>query len=223
MIVLVCLAAIAATPAPELRLAEAEAALADANYETVAPLLAPLLADSTVAPELRSRAEILRGISLHNLLDETGAKEAFRAALLLDRAAELPDSTSPRTRELFREVARALPAPAVISEPPPVEQAPVLVETAPPAELSSGPPVWSGVAVLAAAVAAGSVGGALMISGSSGREEAQSIDDAAAAQARFDSADRSYRAGSGLLIGGAVFAAGGALLLTWALSAEAAP
>jgi hypothetical protein len=217
-------AAAAADPAA---LTEATQLIERADYDRVPVTLSPLLADRQQPPELRARGYVLLAIALHNLLDDAGAKNAFTRALELDRSVALPASASPRTTELFRETQRNLPPPDPPRPPPeqkplvePREQTEQRTRTETPRDHAWQPPLWLPITTLAASIALGVTGTALMVSGKNGRANAIELDDAALAQSAFDDAQSKFRAGSGLAIGSGVGLAVTAILFTWPFGDE---
>lgn len=110
---LVTLATAVATPLDESPAWSAALRLLDDfAYEEALHTLAPLADDEARAADERAIVLVRMAMIEADLRREPQARERLRQALRLDREVRLPDSASPRMRELLDEVHAELPPPA---------------------------------------------------------------------------------------------------------------
>jgi hypothetical protein len=122
---------LAATP-----LQEAQSHYADLDYEGCVTALAPALARLHGAQ--RATAEMYFGLCQFALGKEAEARRHLEAALRIDPALRSPAAASPKERELFEEIARAVAASPRPGKRPPAGREPEAhaekpAETPPPA------------------------------------------------------------------------------------------
>lgn len=91
--------------------------LVDALYQDLqfdGALTALQLADrcQPISKSDQAQLELRRGLLAMESFDEAGARRTFQSALVLDRAARLPELAPPKTVHLLEELRGALPAPA---------------------------------------------------------------------------------------------------------------
>jgi hypothetical protein len=122
---------------PEQRLHDGTRALDELRLEEAAAALESVVADPEATEDVRAQAFLALGLTRASLLDETGARTAFAAALAIDPRLDLPDGTSPKVRALF-ESTRATVLPGGVPAPRPAAKKPP--DIAPPTTNASPPP-----------------------------------------------------------------------------------
>ncbi len=73
------------------------------QFERAALLLKRAAADSALSDRERARANLYLGLASAQLLDESGAREAFARAAELDPRVRLPPGVSPKVERIFRQ------------------------------------------------------------------------------------------------------------------------
>lgn len=144
--------------------------------------------------EEQSRIHLYLGITYFNLLKPEDAKQSFGKALDLNEAAELPESTSPKIKDLFAKLKASRvkkPDEGTVTPPPTSKPdegttGPVTPPPPPPEKRSWNWPAWITAGV---AVAAGAAGLGLGLSARSSADQAADLSlPWAEAQSHHDSA-----------------------------------
>ena len=73
------------------------------QFERAALMLKQAAADSSLSDSERARANLYLGLSSAQLLDESGAREAFARAAEFDPKVRLPGGVSPKVERIFRQ------------------------------------------------------------------------------------------------------------------------
>jgi hypothetical protein len=167
---------LAAAPGPAELLATAKQQLAAHHEVEARRTLERAKVLAAEQPALLARIHVYLGLAFAEAADEKKATDAFRAALKLDRAVELPPDSSPKVIEWWTkaggtvQTAKVEPPPPAPPppEPAPASPPPIVVEAPPPApatvSVAESPPspnrAWIGAAGVA--VASGIVGAVLL-------------------------------------------------------------
>ncbi len=135
-----------AAPVENGELTRARTLYSEMHYEAALKALVKAITSPGLTPQDRAQVYFYTGLCRHQAGDEAGALAAFKEALTIDRALELPAEVGPKTRRAFEKARSELPPP--LEEPTPPPAPPPQVEQAVPAPIPTPVPVAVPVAAL---------------------------------------------------------------------------
>jgi hypothetical protein len=207
-------------------LAEATRLLKAVQDEQALAVITRALDRGDATPQQTAELCVLLGIARFNLSDLEGSRLAFRRALKANGMVTLPPRAAPKVRALFDEV-KAEP---VAPEPPPAPPQPPtptpapgpveVVKPAPEPASSLGTRRIAGIAVAGAGLVAGVVGGVLIGTAYSARDQAQAQTNADNARTQFAAAQSQLLIGQILTGASAAILIAGIVLAVWPTSAS---
>jgi hypothetical protein len=207
-------------------LVEATRLLKAVQDEQALAVITRALDRGDATPQQTAELCVLLGIARFNLSDLEGARLAFRRALKANGMVALPPRVAPKVRALFDQVKSEPIAP----EPPPAPPQPLaqaqasapseVVKPAPEPASGLGTRRIAGIAVAGAGLVAGVIGGVMIGTAYSARDQAQAQMNADNARTQFSAAQSQLLIGQILTGAGAAVLIAGIVLAVWPASAS---